>query len=535
MSSGDANDEPSAKRPKKSRTPDVEEESKQKELCHTRLLITTSNGSGLNGKGFLDVDLKGDVEGTIHYQVDRFPVSLKYTILRPGVPIPGAPSDTVADGDALGTRKILLSQTTVCTRGPSEQRQVLSQSPTTSRGKKFLLRTLDKRAIRNHRSKIEQLEQALASNKDQLDKMTDDPSTQADDLAFGVLEQQKLKNSLSDAKDPENLAMVEVENATVHYVLRPGSSVVADKLPGCPRITWIMKEGDSLMQPRVETRQETYKTPYGTGSLPRQTDASQLELKQTITIDPRHLGDISGIAAGKNRAFVADYGKCQIVCISEEGRSSVWVNLASLSHASLQPFGMDLDEEHVYVSTNRGLFILHKADGQLWRSMEEGMNHPCGVAVGKQFIVVANLNGLPMVFDKNSGKLLRHLGDGTIVSSPVDVAMDNADKVVFVTDQDKHKVLAFDVTSGRFLFELGAGMGTGWGQMLHPCGVAVDEEYVYVCDAGNSRLQIFSKEDGSYLRAVTLGPSSRPNYISVCGDQIYVTDSNSDTVVLLSD
>jgi DNA-binding beta-propeller fold protein YncE len=61
---------------------------------------------------------------------------------------------------------------------------------------------------------------------------------------------------------------------------------------------------------------------------------------------------------------------------------------------------------------------------------------------------------------------------------------------VYVSDQWNHRVQIFSREDGAFVRKWG-GNGHGDGQFQHPYGVAVDSEHVYVVDIDNHRVQVF--------------------------------------------
>jgi DNA-binding beta-propeller fold protein YncE len=63
---------------------------------------------------------------------------------------------------------------------------------------------------------------------------------------------------------------------------------------------------------------------------------------------------------------------------------------------------------------------------------------------------------------------------------------------VFVVDKLSTNVQIFD-QNGKFISKFGT-KGTGDGQFKRPEDIAVDPQgKIFVCDTGNSRIQIFSK------------------------------------------
>ena len=61
---------------------------------------------------------------------------------------------------------------------------------------------------------------------------------------------------------------------------------------------------------------------------------------------------------------------------------------------------------------------------------------------------------------------------------------------IFVTEFDNHQVSVFE-KDGRFVRSLRK-YGMGKGDLCYPAGITMDSDgYVYVCDQGNNRIQVF--------------------------------------------
>jgi tripartite motif-containing protein 2/3 len=79
------------------------------------------------------------------------------------------------------------------------------------------------------------------------------------------------------------------------------------------------------------------------------------------------------------------------------------------------------------------------------------------------------------------------------------VAVDGAGRV-FITDFERHCVVVFHSSDGRFLFEFGA-RGKGAGEFERPDGIAVPEDgrQIFVADKDNHRICMFDGE-GRFMR-----------------------------------
>jgi DNA-binding beta-propeller fold protein YncE len=123
------------------------------------------------------------------------------------------------------------------------------------------------------------------------------------------------------------------------------------------------------------------------------------------------------------------------------------------------------------------------------------------------------------------------------LSEPADVAIDESNSTVYVTDTGNNLVDAFD-TSGDLVTSFATngqldGSATPATTFSSPCGVAVDkgDGDLYVADSGNNRIWIFS-DTGAYK-----GEIADPNLNGPCGlafdssGNLYVRNQNAEDIV----
>lgn len=118
--------------------------------------------------------------------------------------------------------------------------------------------------------------------------------------------------------------------------------------------------------------------------------------------------------------------------------------------------------------------------------------------------------------------------------NPMDVAVDDDDRSVYVVDRTKNHVVKLDL-KGRYLTKFGE-YGSENGQFNNPFDIAVDGDgFVYVVDNGNQRVQKFDPE-GNFVLTWGSSGSDSGQFISPWGiavDEggfVYVTDHNLDRV-----
>ena len=155
---------------------------------------------------------------------------------------------------------------------------------------------------------------------------------------------------------------------------------------------------------------------------------------------------------------------------------------------------------------------------------EGQFSYPYGVAVHYQtgnIFVADRSNNRVQVFDKD-GKYLYKFGDrdGTgKMNSPFCIAF--YQNKVFVSQFDGCCLFVYDL-NGTFLEQIGT-TGNGEGQLSYPRGITINESNgdMFVCDYGNNRVQIFSK-DFLFKSQFGKGILKYPSDIKLTNEYIYV-------------
>ena len=211
------------------------------------------------------------------------------------------------------------------------------------------------------------------------------------------------------------------------------------------------------------------------------------------------------------------------------------------------PTGLALDRDgNIYVASASDHSVTKfNKDGEYMKKsgeMVEGeMEHPCGIAIFKHLLYVCDRNNCRVrVFDLDLNPVwnfgspgqshghfqwpydLAQNKDGQIFISdcdnhriqvfteygefvgkfgnrgndmghlkrPMGICMGADDLHLFVTEFDNHRVTVFK-SDGTFVTSF-CKYGSKPGQLCYPMGVAVDSDgFVYVCDQGNNRIQVF--------------------------------------------
>lgn len=261
----------------------------------------------------------------------------------------------------------------------------------------------------------------------------------------------------------------------------------------------------------------------------RSLDGSELSSFGSSGRGPGQLADASAIAAGRDgRLYVAEEGNHRVSIFSSSGRF-----LSSFGSFARSPRRGHFDAPralavgpvgNVYVADRGGTVQVFTPDGKFlrwWGRREQDMRsgswlrEPSAVAVDAQSrVYVADaLTSDIRVFSSN-GQLLSRLGPmiggSWKLDAPSGLAVDRGQ--LFLADSYRHeprrsgnervlRLRAGAVLRGSVLGSYGrpcsahCAQGTGGraaGELSAPQGVAVQDGRVYVADAANDRVQVFS-------------------------------------------
>lgn len=107
----------------------------------------------------------------------------------------------------------------------------------------------------------------------------------------------------------------------------------------------------------------------------------------------------------------------------------------------------------------------------------------------------------------------------------------DGDELLYVVDNDNHRILVFDKETLKFKFEFGKHGFEEVGSLRYPFKLARDsKENIYVVDVLNTRVQKFNnngKFDRKYGRwGIQEGTFFRPKGVAIAGDdKVYISDS----------
>ncbi len=218
-----------------------------------------------------------------------------------------------------------------------------------------------------------------------------------------------------------------------------------------------------------------------------------------ITLNAKSL---IGISVTGSRMFVTDSVAGTVTGLDLKGRV-LW----TLGKAAglVRPTGIVAAPDRLYVvdTMKHNVVMVSLAGGYLGSFGAQGespglFNFPTNIArtADGRLYVTDTMNFRVQAFDAEGAFLgsFGRLGDGAgDFDKPKGVALDSAGHI-YVVEGMNDVVQIFD-ESGRLLLAFG-GSGSGDGQLWLPSGIAIGDDFVYVADSANQRVQVYE-----YLKA----------------------------------
>lgn len=170
------------------------------------------------------------------------------------------------------------------------------------------------------------------------------------------------------------------------------------------------------------------------------------------------------VASQNGEVYVADSENGRLAVFTTNGQPVRTVRLSR--GLSFYPIGIAVDDRgRAYVSVKTGSRYRLVQIDRYGRPLGDFPNYPARIGINQSIL------NRPMGLFYGDGKL-------------------------FVTDAGDHDVKIFSIDDGKLLKRFG-GPGTKLGQFMFPHGIVADENYIYVVDSNNSRVQVFDK-DGNF-------------------------------------
>lgn len=176
------------------------------------------------------------------------------------------------------------------------------------------------------------------------------------------------------------------------------------------------------------------------------------------------------------------------------------------------------DDEVIVLDTAARVLVYDK-DGALkrwWRMPQTEAGNPEGACVLKDGrIAVADTHYHRVTFFDQEGKIAGQLGregrkQGEFIY-PVSIVQDDKENIYIAEYGGNDRVQKF-TREGEFLTSFGQGFGTGAGQFQRPSGMVWHGGKIYIADAINNRIQVFS-DSGEFVKVLgTEQPSLSLHY-----------------------
>ncbi|XP_065920422.1 tripartite motif-containing protein 2-like [Dysidea avara] len=210
------------------------------------------------------------------------------------------------------------------------------------------------------------------------------------------------------------------------------------------------------------------------------TGKSQFESPEGIAFD-----------AG-NHLYVSDYFNHSIQKFTVNGEHLLQFGCWGSANGELNhPTGIAVHKENLLVAEhlNRRVSVFH-LDRRFSHVIGSGYLHKAwDIAVSSNQVLVADNKSNHIFRFTLDGMFIDKFGDGRL-DHPAALAVD-INGFVFVTENGKHCVTIYD-TEGMFLRSFGS-RGSDDGQFLHPRGITFSPNHdIYVSDLNNRRIHVFS-------------------------------------------
>lgn len=177
------------------------------------------------------------------------------------------------------------------------------------------------------------------------------------------------------------------------------------------------------------------------------------------------------------------------------------------------PFRMVTDSQERILVTDPFLSLVHVFDtkaGKRWQVNGDHLQRmifPTYIAVdAEDNIYVSEPLRATVALFRPDGHFLRSIG-GDRLYTPFGLAIDKAARKLYVADHYRDEIQVYSL-DGQFLQAIGS-RGTGSGELLDPCDVALHHSMLFVLDQGSARFQFFGL-DGNPKGIWNFGDNQSP-------------------------
>ena len=257
-----------------------------------------------------------------------------------------------------------------------------------------------------------------------------------------------------------------------------------------------------------------------------------------VKIPPTQLGTPVRVISGLDHPFGVAFNSAGEVLVTMTGEVRVFdkqgKKLRTIKHTFQYPRGIAVDKDDSFFVSDDGCRCVYKLDkdgNQLKVIGKRGIgngefNDPRSVAVIGEHVFVCDRNNQRIqVFSRELEfvKIIGSRGTGNGQFDHVcDISQDEAGNL-YVCDFGNHRIQVLN-NEGKFLYSFST-KGKGKGQLDRPAGVCVSDQFVYVSEWGNDRVSVFDRK-GHFV--ASFGRFGGPFILRVDKDGfVYVCDCGS--------
>jgi hypothetical protein len=202
---------------------------------------------------------------------------------------------------------------------------------------------------------------------------------------------------------------------------------------------------------------------------------------------------------------------------------NTWGNPALVPAGTIGPAGNNIGGQNAvlpngihgcYVDFEDNVWIAGNGDGVVQKYSHDGT---LLMQIGTKFVCDDGNGGAIPCTGTGGGNVMRTGNSHTLLNLPADIAVDPANGDIYIADgYGNHRVVVFD-RNGGYLRQMGS-VGSGPGQFTagdggHPhCVVLPKNGYVYACDRGQDRINVYTKGTGMtagvFVRDIPIVPGT---------------------------